>query len=199
MKKKSPGKGKKDSLKLFTKSHKIDAPREPELVRNSGTEFTQNKLAKPFWEGDRTNQLPVSAHWGRNPILFLTLDKQKTPTNKKADLWSGGKYLLSSSTNYSGSSPPPHGYRHSHSKLCTLFLLGYWRNAAINPGTHPLAAAFKKILCSVPGLIRHWHMTSKTQLEAVSSKKVSSFFLSLYQFYSSAKLVLNKSKKFRGV
>lgn len=42
-------------------------------------------------------------------------------------------------------------------------------------------------------------MTSKTQLEAVSSKKVSPFFLSLYQFYSSAKLVLNKSKKFRGV
>lgn len=48
---------KKDSLKLFTKSHEIDGPREPELVRNSGTEFTQNKLAKPFWEGDRTNQL----------------------------------------------------------------------------------------------------------------------------------------------
>lgn len=57
MKKKITRQRKKDSLKSFTKSHEIDGPREPELVRNSGTEFTQNKLAKPFWEGDRTNQL----------------------------------------------------------------------------------------------------------------------------------------------
>lgn len=56
-KKKNTRKRKKDSLKPFTKSHEIDGPREPELVRNSGTEFTQKKLAKPFWEGDRTNQL----------------------------------------------------------------------------------------------------------------------------------------------